>query len=63
MNTFLFAIFVIFAIVFFLLFLFGKFKTSPLWLMLSAWAIALGVPRLNLSDIESPWTEEFFFFP
>lgn len=28
--------------------------------MLSAWGMALGVPRLNLSAIEKPWTGEFW---
>lgn len=60
MDIFLFAIFSIAAIVFFILFLHGPYKHSPLWLMFSAWSLALGVPRLNLSDIEQSWTGEFW---
>lgn len=37
----------------------GKYQFSPLWLMLAAWSVALGVPQLGLSDIEKPWTLEF----
>lgn len=58
MNIFLFTIFIFLAAVCFYFFI--KKKASPLWLMLSAWAVALGVPRLNLSDIEKPWTQEFW---
>jgi oligosaccharide repeat unit polymerase len=60
MNIFLFAILIIAAAGFFVLFLRGKYKTAPLWLMLSAWAVALGAPQLNLSDIERPWSGEFW---
>ncbi len=49
----------IFAAFFFYLFVNGKNKTSPLWLMLAVWGIAIGVPRLNLSDIERPWSVSF----
>lgn len=28
--------------------------------MLSAWMVALSVPRLNLSELEKPWTQEFW---
>ncbi len=61
MNIFIFAILSICAAGLFVLFLRGKYKLSPLWLMLSAWAVALGVPQLNLSDIEQPWTSEFWW--
>lgn len=45
---------------FFYLFLRGPYKYSPLWLMLSAWSLALLIPRLNLSTVELPLTWEFF---
>jgi hypothetical protein len=60
MNIFLFAIFTILAAGAFALFLKGKYRTAPLWLMLSAWFVALGTPQLNLSDIERAWTGEFW---
>ncbi|HYC80114.1 MAG TPA: hypothetical protein VEC17_03740, partial [Candidatus Binatia bacterium] len=60
MNTILFFFFSILAVIFFILFLKGKYKSSPLWLMLSAWSVALGAPQLNLSEIERPWTGEFW---
>jgi hypothetical protein len=60
MNIFLFIIFSIAAVGFFALFLRGPHKHSPLWLMLTAWSLALGVPQLNLSEIETPWTGEFW---
>lgn len=61
MNLFLFAIFILLAGLFFYCFVFGKYKLSPLWLMLTVWCIALGVPQLNLSHIEIAWTSEFWF--
>jgi hypothetical protein len=60
MNIILFLIFILASGGFFYLFLFGKYKRSPLWLMLSAWMMALGIPRLNLSDIERSWSGEFW---
>lgn len=60
MKYLIFGIFSVLAIVFFWLFLRGKYKTAPLWLMLSAWAVALGLPRLNLSDLEVAWTIKFW---
>lgn len=60
MNILLFTLFSLVAVVFFVLFLRGPHKQSPLWLMLSAWSLALGVPQLNLSDIETTWTGEFW---
>ena len=61
MSQFLFALFIIFAAGFFVLFIRGPYKFSPLWLMLSAWGMGLGIPQLNLSDIERPWTGEYWF--
>lgn len=60
MNIFLFFFFTSIAAIFFAFFIKGKYAKSPLWLMLFAWAIALGVPRLNLSEIEQPWSVEFW---
>ncbi len=48
--------------VFFYLFVKGKERTSPLWLMLSVWGVAIGVPRLNLSEIELPWSALFLAY-
>jgi oligosaccharide repeat unit polymerase len=60
MNIFLFSTLIIVAAGFFYLFIHEKrFRYSPLWLMLSAWFVALGVPQLKLSDIERTWTAEF----
>ncbi len=52
-------IFLLAALICFAMFIKGK-QGSLLWLMLSAWAIALGVPQLNLSDIENKWTSSFW---
>jgi hypothetical protein len=60
MDILLFSLFSLAAVAFFVLFLRGPYKHSPLWLMLSAWSVALGVPRLNLSEIETTWTGEFW---
>lgn len=59
MNWFYFFLFLALAAGCFLLFLKGRYQTSPLWLMLSVWMVALGLPRLHLSDLESPWSAEF----
>lgn len=61
MNELIFAIFIIFSAGFFYLFIRGPYKFSPLWLMLSAWMAGVGIPQLNLSDIEKPWTGEYWF--
>lgn len=44
---------------FFYLFIKGPSIQSPLWLMFSAWLLALGVPRLHLSRLEAPLTPKF----
>ncbi len=36
-----------------------KYATSPLWLMLGVWMIGVGVPQLNLSRFELPWSWKF----
>ena len=51
---------VILAAYFFYLFIRDpKYGTSPLWLMLSIWMLAVGIPQLNLSRFELPWTWKF----
>lgn len=60
MSTILFFLFSAIAVLLFSFFIKGKYAKSPLWLMLFAWAVALGVPQLNLSEIEQPWTTEFW---
>ncbi|MGE5392299.1 MAG: hypothetical protein ACM3NH_00955 [Candidatus Saccharibacteria bacterium] len=59
MNLLYFTFFIILAAAFFALFLRGRLRVSPLWLMLSAWMVALGLPRLHLSKLEDPWGAEF----
>lgn len=61
LNTFLFFLFLGLAVCFFYLFIAGRrFTLSPLWLMLSAWMLALGVPRLHLSRLELVWPLSFW---
>ncbi len=61
MQDWLFALFVTLAVYCFYQFITGKYQLSPLWLMLSAWGLALGIPQLNLSKLEKGWTGEFWF--
>lgn len=61
MKYFYFTTFFVLAAVFFVLFLKSRQKFSPLWLMLSAWGLAIGIPRLHLSDLEKSWSQEFIF--
>ncbi|MGE5297939.1 MAG: O-antigen polymerase [Acidobacteriaceae bacterium] len=60
MDYLLFTIFILIAAYYFYYFIAGKFSKSPLWLMLSAWALALGIPQLKLSDLEKPWSQQFW---
>ncbi|HYE22247.1 MAG TPA: hypothetical protein VD998_01510, partial [Verrucomicrobiae bacterium] len=60
MKIFLFTAFIFLAGYYFYYFVAGSYKLSPLWLMLSAWAVALGIPQLNLSKLEKSWTQEFW---
>jgi oligosaccharide repeat unit polymerase len=48
---FLFFTFIVLAIYFFYLFI-RKRSHNPLWLMLSAWSLGIGIPRLHLSALE-----------
>ena len=61
MELLLFTIFFSLAIAFIVPFVYGPYKHSPLWLMLSAWMAAIGIPRLHLSRIEVDWTGRFIF--
>ena len=61
MKPVLFTTFLILAGYFFYLFIRGKQKYSPLWLMFSAWMLGIGIPQLNLSEIELPWTASYWF--
>ncbi len=51
---FYFVIFFLLTTLFFYLFARNR-DHNPLWLMFSAWMLALGVPRLHLSSLESAW--------
>ena len=61
MELLLFTIFFLLAIVFIVIFVIGPYKQSPLWLMLSAWMAAIGIPRLHFSRIEVDWSGRFIF--
>ncbi len=41
-------------------FLRGKYRLSPLWLMLSVWFIAIAISQLHLSTLEWPWTGKYW---
>jgi len=60
MQSFLITIFTLASIISFASFFRGRFKFSPLGLMLSAWFIAIAITQLNLSDLEVPWTGEYW---
>ncbi len=60
MQEFLIIIFTILSIASFWLFLRGRFKLSPLWLMLSVWFIAIAISQLNLSTLEMPWSGKYW---
>jgi oligosaccharide repeat unit polymerase len=55
---FLFFVFFVLAIYFFYLFLRNR-AHNPLWLMLSAWCLGIGIPRLHLSPLELSLPFEF----
>lgn len=61
MQDFIFALLLTLSIFCFYKFIVGKYRLSPLWLMLSAWGLALGIPQLNLSKLEKVWSSEFWF--
>jgi hypothetical protein len=60
MQLFLIILFTVLSISSFWLFLRGKYKLSPLWLMLSAWFIAIAISELHLSTLESVWPGKYW---
>src|SRR3989344_3110755 len=61
MQNFLITIFAILSVASFRQFIRGKYKRAPLWLMLSAWFIAIAISQLNLSSLELPWPGRYWF--
>src|SRR3989344_8499445 len=61
MQTFLITIFIAASIGSFWQFIRGKYKLAPLWLMLSAWFIAIAISQLHLSHLELPWSGRYWF--
>ncbi len=61
MQPFLISIFTIASAVSFWQFLRGKFRLSPLWLMLSVWFIAIAISLLNLSTLEQTWPGMYWY--
>jgi oligosaccharide repeat unit polymerase len=61
MQIFLITIFTVLSIASFWQFLRGKYKLSPLWLMLSAWFIAIAISQLHLSTLETVWPGWYWF--
>ncbi len=45
----------------FWLFLRGKYNLSPLWIMLSAWFISIGISQLSLSRFELVWPGKYWY--
>src|SRR3989338_2506295 len=60
MQLFLIILFTFLSAGSFWLFLRGKYKLSPLWLMLSVWFIAIAISQLNLSTLELPWSGKYW---
>ncbi len=61
MKELLITIFTIASIASFWQFIRGKYKLSPLWLMLSVWFIAIAISQLHLSQYELPWPGKYWF--
>ena len=61
MQIFLVILFTIFSVTAFWFFLRGKYKLSPLWLMLSVWFIAIAISQLNLSTLELDWPGKYWY--
>lgn len=53
-----FILFTILSLVFIYLFL-GNREHNPLFLMMAVWSLGIGIPRLHLSPLESPWPISF----
>ncbi len=60
MQIVLISTFTILSILAFVLFFRGKFRLSPLWLMLSVWFLAIAISQLRLSSLELPWHAEYW---
>ena len=60
MQTFLITIFTFLSIASFWFFLRGKLKFSPLWIMLSAWFLAIAISQLYLSRLEVVWPTKYW---
>jgi oligosaccharide repeat unit polymerase len=61
MQFFLILIFTLASIASFWQFLRGKYKLSPLWLMLSVWFIAIAISEFHLSTLELVWPGKYWF--
>jgi len=61
MQPFLITIFTLASIGAFVSFFRGRFRYSPLGLMLSVWFIAIAIAQLNLSELELPWGGKYWF--
>ncbi|HTL39495.1 MAG TPA: O-antigen polymerase [Methylomirabilota bacterium] len=61
MQPLLITIFTVLSIASFWLFFRGRYKFAPLWLMLSAWFIAIAISQLYLSDLETPWPFKYWY--
>jgi len=61
MQTFLITIFAILSVASFWQFIRSRYKLAPLWLMLSAWFVAIAISQLKLSSLELPWPGRFWF--
>jgi oligosaccharide repeat unit polymerase len=61
MINFLSIIFIFTSAAVFWQFLRGKYKLSPLWLMLSVWFLSIGISQLHLSELEMPWPVKYWY--
>ncbi|HEX9504198.1 MAG TPA: O-antigen polymerase [Patescibacteria group bacterium] len=61
MQTLLITIFTIVSVASFWQFLRGKYQLAPLWLMLSAWFIAIAISQLHLSELEWLWPAKYWY--
>ena len=61
MQIFLITIFTLASGACFWLFLRGRYRLSPLWIMLSVWFIAIAISQLRLSSLELVWTAHYWY--
>ncbi len=61
MQSLLITIFTLSSIASFWQFLRGKYRLSPLWIMLSVWFLAIAISQLHLSSLELVWPGKFRF--